>query len=98
MNRLQGVTVVRKTLGILCLSVLLWHLGCHAPRGTLGCVDVHVRAIMAVSPPTLPFHQQLLQQTQKMSLVAQCLCGLIVLFYLLGFLPKVDENVAVTPA
>lgn len=38
------------------------------------------------------------QQAQKMSLVAQGLCGLVVVFYLLGFVPKVEENVAVTPA
>lgn len=42
--------------------------------------------------------QQLLQQAQKTTLAAQGLCCLVVLFYLLGFAPKVAENVAVTPA
>jgi hypothetical protein len=41
---------------------------------------------------------QLLQQAQKTTLVAQGLCCLVVFFYLLGFAPRVAENVAVTPA
>ena len=42
--------------------------------------------------------QQMFQQAQKMSLVTQALCGLVVFFYLLGFAPRVEENLAVTPA
>ena len=70
---------------------------CHAPRGTAHWADVGYVTNMSTSPVP-PLSQQLVQQAQKMSLVAQGLCGLIVLFYLLGFLPRVDENVAVTPA
>ena len=45
-----------------------------------------------------PFTQQMLQQAQRMSLLAQGLCGLVIFFYLLGFAPRVQENLAVTPA
>lgn len=38
------------------------------------------------------------QQAQKMSLSAKVASGVVVLFYFLGFVPGVKENLAVIPA
>ena len=40
----------------------------------------------------------MVQQAHKMSLAARVMCALVVAFYLLSFVPRVEENVAVTPA
>ena len=67
---------------------------CHAPPalGRAYRYDIMSSALV------IPTVQQMVQQAQRMSLVAQVLCGLVVVFYLLGFAPKVEENLAATPA
>ena len=38
------------------------------------------------------------KHAQKMSITAKVMCGLVVLFYFLGFIPGVKENLAMIPA
>jgi len=37
-------------------------------------------------------------QFQKMSMAAKIICGIILAFYFLGFIPGLKTNLAVTPA
>lgn len=39
-----------------------------------------------------------LQHAQRMSITAKVVTGLVILLYLLGFIPGVKENLAVIPA
>ena len=39
-----------------------------------------------------------MQQVQKMSLSAKVMSGVVVLFYLLSFIPRVEENLAMIPS
>ena len=39
-----------------------------------------------------------IQQAQKMSLAAKIPCAVAILFYFLGFIPGVKENLAMIPA
>lgn len=39
-----------------------------------------------------------IQQAQKMSLAAKIPCAVVILFYFLGFIPGVKENLAMIPA
>ena len=84
MHRLQGVAAVRETPAHSRWSFLL---------------PSPLSAAMARNADPATFSlQQLFQQAQRASLVAQGLCCVIGLFYLLGFAPRVAENLAVTPA
>ena len=42
--------------------------------------------------------QVMLQQVQKMTLIAKVLSALVLLFYGLSFVPHVEENLAMVPA
>ena len=39
-----------------------------------------------------------LQQVQKMSLAAKVMSGVVVLLYLLSFIPRVEDNLAMIPS
>ena len=39
-----------------------------------------------------------MQHVQKMSLAAKVMSGVVVLFYLLSFIPKVEDNLAMVPS
>lgn len=39
-----------------------------------------------------------MQYAQKMSIIAKVVSGVVLVFYLLGFIPGVEENLAMIPA
>lgn len=39
-----------------------------------------------------------MQQVKKMSIITKVVSGLVVVFYLLGLIPGVEENLAMIPA